>query len=51
MEILCLSWPQIDLRQIERFVRKKSREDVHRLLIDDPTKNDANKVYFKPLDN
>lgn len=48
MEILCLSWPQIDLRQIEPFVRKKSREDVHRLLINDPTKNDLNKVYLNP---
>lgn len=46
MEILCLSWRQIDLRQIEPFVRKKSREDVHRLLLNDPTKNDLNKVYL-----
>ena len=51
MEILCLSWPQIDLPQIEPFVRKKSGEDVHGLLIDDPAKSDANKVYLNPRDN
>ena len=32
-------------------MRKKSGEDVHRLLIDDPTKNDADKVYLNPWDN
>ena len=51
MEILCLSWPQIDPRQIEPFVRKKSGEVVHGLLIDDPNKNEANKVYLNPWDN
>ena len=51
MEILCFTWPQIDQGQIEPFVQKKSREDVHRLLVDEPTKKDANKVYLNSWDN
>ena len=51
MEILCFTWPQIDQGQIEPFVQKKSREDVQRLLVDEPTKKDANKVYLNSWDN
>ena len=43
--------PDRPATNIEPFVRKKSGEDVHRLFIDDPTKNDANKVYLNPWDN
>ena len=32
------------------FERRKSREDVHRLLVNDPTKNDLNIVYLDPWD-
>ena len=48
---LFIMTPDRPATNIEPFVRKKSGEDVHRLFIDDPTKNDANKVYLNPWDN